>query len=306
MRGGVAGRIPAGDAAGGRLRGGTVRVSGAKSSQFLSGLLFLAPLVGEPVEIVVTDKLVSKDPVRQTLEVLGASGVRVAVSEDMMRYAVEPGDYAARVCEVNGDWPGSAALLAACAIAGGRVTVRGLLDDNQGERAAAQVLAQMGAPASAVGGPAPAVSIEACAPLKAVEFDGDRATDAVLALVGAACFAHGRSRFHNVSNLRIKECDRISEPIAELRKLGVRCFEGAEVGDPDPDAILVDGSPEGYEGGVVVDGRRDHRVIMLLATVGLGCRRAVTITGAEHVAKSYPDFFRHLSALGARVRFGEA
>jgi 3-phosphoshikimate 1-carboxyvinyltransferase len=288
---------------GGALRGGQVRISGAKSSQFLSGLLFLAPLVGEPVEFIVTDRLVSKDPVRQTLEVLQAAGVRVTVTDDMLRYRVEPGAYAARTCEVNGDWPGSAALLAAGTIAGGPVAIRGLLDDNQGERAAAHVLAQMGADVRRDAGAAPGLTVAARRPLRAVQFDGDKATDAVLALVGAACFAEGRSRFHNVSNLRIKECDRISEPLAELRKVGVRCFEGAEVGDRDPDAILVDGSPDGYEGGVVVDGRRDHRVIMLLATVGLGCRRGLAISGAEHVAKSYPGFFRDLCALGARVRF---
>src|SRR5690606_8159999 len=90
--------------------------------------------------------------------------------------------------------------------------------------------------------------------LTAIEFDGDLATDAVLALMGPACFARGRTRFYNVSNLRIKECDRISDPLTELRKIGVKCWEGKQVGDHDPDAIIIDGCPEGYEGGVTVDG----------------------------------------------------
>lgn len=286
----------------GVLRGGEVRVSGARSSQFLSGLLFLAPLVGEPVEIVVTDRLVSREPVRQTLEVLERAGVRVDASDDLMRFRVAPQSYQPGEFHVNGDWPGSAALLAAGALVADGIGVEGLLEDRQGERAAADVLADMGARVTREG----AEVRVARAPLRAVDFDGDTATDAVLALLGPACFAEGRSRFHNVANLRIKECDRISEPLGELRKVGVRCWEGHELGDVDRDAILIEGDPSGYDGGVTVDGRKDHRVIMLLVEVGLRCRNGLTITGAEHVAKSYPRFFHDLLRLGARICFEPA
>lgn len=282
---------------GGNLRGGRVEISGARSSQFLSGLLFLAPLIGEPVDIVVKDRLVSKAPVRQTLEVLERCGVRVDAAPDLMRFKIEPQHYAAGEYRVNGDWPGSAAILAAAATTRSRVQVRGLRDDNQGEKLAAQVLRQMGAQIEC---DHDNVAIRG-SELVGVEFDGDLATDAVLALVGAACFARGRSRFYNVANLRIKECDRISEPLAELRKIGVRCWEGKELGDRDPDAIIIEGNPDGYEGGVEVDGRGDHRVIMLLSIVGLGCRRGLRIRGAQHVAKSYPLFFEHLRQLGADI-----
>jgi 3-phosphoshikimate 1-carboxyvinyltransferase len=289
---------------GGSLKGGAVRVSGARSSQYLSSLLFLAPLVGEPVEVEVSDRLVSKAPVRQTVEVIRAAGGEIDCSEDLMRYSVRPSSYRCGEYMVNGDWPGSSAILAAAAVAGRSVTVTGLADDNQGEKACVEVLAQMGADIEfAAGLQSPTGEVRAGhAQLMGVEFDGDRATDSVLAMLGAACLAAGRSRFHNISNLRIKECDRISEPIAQLRRIGVACWEGREIGDSDPDSIVVDGDPHGYDGGLEVDGCRDHRVIMLLTIVGLRCRRGLTICGAEHVAKSYPWFFRHMSMLGAQVR----
>lgn len=284
---------------GGKLHGGKVHVSGARSSQFLSGLLFLAPLIGEEVRIEVTDSLVSKAPVRQTLEVLAAAGIEVSSSDDLMSHAIQPQAYRAGEFRINGDWPGSAALLAIAATnSKAAVTVDGLLQDNQGERVSVDVLAQMGA--NTCTSPA-TVSVRRNVELQATEFDGDLATDAVLALVGAACFARGKSRFYNVANLRIKECDRISEPLRELRKIGVKCWEGNEVGDSDPDSIIIEGNPGGYEGGVEVDGRKDHRVIMLLAHVGMNCCRGLTIDGAEHVAKSYPRFFEDLKTLGAKV-----
>lgn len=283
---------------GGALHGGLVTISGARSSQFLSSLLFLAPLIAEPVEIVVTDSLVSKAPVRQTLEVIAKAGVKIDFDDDLMHYRIQPQSYFHGSFTVNGDWPGSAAILAAAAVTHSSVKVDALLYDNQGEKAAADVLGLMGAQ---VASNDETVSIDG-AKLTGVEFDGDLATDAVLALMGAAALAGGRTRFHNVSNLRLKECDRITEPIAELRKIGVQCWEGKELNDSDPDAIIIDGNPDGYDGGIEVDGRKDHRVIMMETIVGLRCRKGLTITGAEHVAKSYPDFFKHIGALGANLR----
>jgi len=289
---------------GGNLHGGRVTIDGSRSSQFLSGLLFLAPLIGEEVCISVTGNLVSKAPIRQTVEVLRRASIAVDHTADLASFTVKPGIYRAGEYKVNGDWPGSAAILAAVAVTGGSATLLDLLNDEQGEKASAQVLTDMGAETiiKQWGG---GVTIRGGNSLQGVNFDGDLATDAVLALMGAACFADGKTRFYNVSNLRIKECDRISEPIAELRKLGVKCWEGNEIGDPDPDAIIIEGNPEGYEGGVTVDGRDDHRVIMLLSIVALRCRKPVTILRAHQVAKSYPDYFGHLATLGAKMELVE-
>ncbi|MCX7625507.1 MAG: hypothetical protein N2Z21_04780, partial [Candidatus Sumerlaeaceae bacterium] len=88
---------------GGNLHGGQVAVSGSRSSQFVSGLLFLAPLMGEPVEIVVKDRLVSKAPVKQTLEVLERCGIVIETSEDLMRFSVAPQRFRAGEYRVNGD-----------------------------------------------------------------------------------------------------------------------------------------------------------------------------------------------------------
>lgn len=279
------------------LHGGVVTVSGSRSSQFLSSLLFLSPMVGEKVSITVEGGLVSHAPVQQTLQVMKACGARVSNAENLLEFEVEPSAYKSGNYTVNGDWPGSAALLAAAAVTGGKLDILALRDDEQGEKNSAKVLKSMGCEVSLDD---TGVHIQG-APLKGVEFDGDLATDAVLALIGAAAFAEGKTRFYNVSNLRIKECDRITEPIAELRKLGVKCWEGNEIGDEDPDAIIIEGNPAGYEGGITVDGRGDHRVIMLLSIIALGCKKPVRITGAHHIAKSYPTYFKHFTAIGGKV-----
>jgi len=277
------------------LHGGKVTVSGEKSSQYLSALLFLSPLIKEKVEIRVTGNLKSRPAVRTTLEVLEEAGITVKASSDLLHFHVPGGQkYRAGSYEVHGDWPGSAALLAAAAVCPeSDLTITGLYPDEQGEQAITDVLRDMGARVEEDEG---GINVRGGDILTGVEFNGDLATDAALAMVGAACFARGQSRFFNVENLRFKECDRISEPLSELCRMGVESEEKR-------DEIIIHGNPDGYQGDVTLDGRGDHRVIMLLTILGLGSKKGVRIKGAEHVAKSYPDFFYHLEKTGANIEF---
>lgn len=280
---------------GGNPRGGKIKVSGNISSQFLSSLLFLTPLLNEDSEIEVLHDLKSKVVIGQTLEVLAQAGIKVEASEDLMHYRI-PGNqkYIAQTYSVQGDYPGSAAILAAAAVTESDVIVHRLLEESkQGERAVVDVLRAMNVPLTHENG---TVHVRGNARLTAGEFDGDEFTDGVLAMVAAAVFAEGTSRFYNVENLRYKECDRITDYLTELRKAGARVEE-------KQDEIIVHGRPEGVEGGVEIDSRIDHRVIMALTIVGLRSAQPIRIKDAHHVAKSYPQYFDHLKALGAKVEW---
>lgn len=290
----VGGRLPITLRGGDAVRGGSLRrvsVSGATSSQYLSSLLFLAPLLDGGMEIAVAGDLKSKPAVRQTLEVLHAAGISVDADPGLTRFVVAgPQPYQAGTFTVPGDYPGSAAILAAAAIVPSDVTVRRLFRDNQGERAIVDVLAAMGADVDHDGR---SVRVRGGRPLRAVEFDGDRATDAVLAMAAAACFAAGTSRFYNVANLRVKECDRITDYRGELNRAGAAVDEG-------PAELIVHGRPGGIRGGVAVDSHVDHRVVMGLSIAALRSDQPIVIRDAHHVGKSYPRFFEHLRSLGAR------
>ncbi len=303
----------------------TVEVSGAVSSQYVSSLLFLSPLLGREIGIRVSQGLRSKPLVETTLEVMRDAGVRVDSTEDCRLHRVMGGQaYSARRWPVHGDWPGAAALLAAAAVVpGSRVTVERLYDDLQGERLAADLLGRMGcrverftdsergAPAVTVGAPEPGE------PLRGIDIDGDECTDAVLALYAASALAEGETRIFGIRNLQFKECDRIREPLAELKKVYAtrREFQRADgSADPEalekairwypeenPDEVVIRGCPEGFAGGIEVDGCGDHRVVMMLSIVGLRCEKGLSIEGAEAVAKSYPRWFEDLGAMGAEV-----
>jgi 3-phosphoshikimate 1-carboxyvinyltransferase len=295
-----------------RVRGGHVVVSGRNSSQYLSSLLFLTPfLEGDSTIVLKGDdvgdapaapgsaspakppRLVSRPLIEQTLDVLGQFGIALTARLDEGVCVVPGGQSATPVdLHVNGDWPSAAALLAAVAVAGGMATVRGLEVDAQGERRALDALAAMGCEFAHPR--AGELSIHGKGELAPIRFDGDLATDAVLALMGATCLARGTSRIEGIANLRLKECDRIAEPLEELAKLGVVARHG-------PDWIEIDGSPDGFVGGIEVDSHADHRVAQMLAIVGMRCERGLVIRRAHHISKSYPEFFEDLARLGVKL-----
>jgi 3-phosphoshikimate 1-carboxyvinyltransferase len=282
---------------GGQPKGGKISVSGNVSSQFLSSLLFMCPLLDKDSEIEVLHDLKSKVIVGQTLEVLEMAGIQVEASDDLMLYRIKgKQNYKAQKYVVQGDYPGSAAILAAAAVTHSDVKIFRLVEQSkQGERAVVDVLKVMGVNLTHENG---IVHVLGNQQLKAGEFDGDHFTDAVLAMVAAAVFAEGTSRFYNVENLRYKECDRITDFVRELRKAG------ADV-DETQSEIIVHGIPEGVAGGVDIDAHFDHRVIMALTVVGLRSKKGLVIHDAHHVAKSYPQYFRHLLALGAQIELIE-
>lgn len=282
---------------GGQPRGGKITVSGNISSQFLSSLLFVTPLLEEDSEITVLHDLKSKIIVGQTLEVIEQAGVKIEASEDLMHYRI-PGrqKYLPQKYVVQGDYPGSAAILAAAAVTNSDVQVLRLAENSrQGERAVVDVLKAMGVNLKHEND---IVHVLGNGSLKAGDFDGDHFTDGVLAMVAAAVFAEGTSRFYNVENLRYKECDRITDYLNELRKAGANVEERQS-------EIIVHGRPEGVEGGVEINAHYDHRVIMALTIVGLRSKQGLVINDAHHVAKSYPQYFDHLLSLGANIELVE-
>jgi 3-phosphoshikimate 1-carboxyvinyltransferase len=282
---------------GGKLHGGHVTISGARSSQYISSLLFLAPLLNEPLEIEVVDGLKSQPLVRASLAVLHEAGIHVDYDETFRHFSIAAGQYyQPRAYTVPGDYPSASALLAACAASNdptSEIRLSRLQEDDEVGDALFAAFRAMDADLQRSGD---TLILRGGRRLRGIELDGDRIIDCIPVLVAAACFAEGESVFYNIEGLHYKESDRIDDLCAELRRAGCAV-------SPRSDAIVVQGRPQGIEGGVVVDGHNDHRLLMALAIAGMRCRQGLTLTGVEHIAKSYPHFFTELQRLGAEIRF---
>ena len=271
----------------GRLGGGEFTLPGDISSQFVTGLMLAAPLMGEDVHIHLTTSLGSAPYVTITQQMMARFGVEAKIFGDEVFI---PGGQSYRPCDytVEGDWSQAAFWLAAGVI-DGDLAVEGLrMDTAQGDKAILEVLAEFGGVLKAEDNLVRAKTSK----LRAAQVDAKHIPDLVPVLAVLAACAEGTSRIYNAGRLRAKESDRLSAMAHDLRLLGVEVEEKAE-------ELIITGRPD-FAGGTV-EGYGDHRVVMSMAVAALRCPEGLTITGPEAVEKSYPNFFEHYGMLGGKA-----
>jgi 3-phosphoshikimate 1-carboxyvinyltransferase len=272
------------------LAGGTVRVSGEVSSQYLSALLMAAPAAAQPVRIEVAGELVSKPYVDMTLAVMRDFGLTVRRQMHAWFEVPAPAAYRPREYAVEPDASSASYFLAAAAATGGRVTVEGLTRDSaQGDARFADVLGRMGCAVETS-----AEGLTVAAPrdrLRGIHVDLNAMPDMVLTLAPLALLARGQTVITNVANLRLKESDRLAALATELSRLGATV-------EQLPDGLTIT-PPEKVRPAEVAT-YNDHRMAMGMAVVGLAVP-GIRIANPECVAKTYPGFFEDLERLCGRA-----
>jgi 3-phosphoshikimate 1-carboxyvinyltransferase len=268
------------------LPGGTARVRGDVSSQFLSGLLMVAPYAARPVDLVVDGPLVSQPYVRLTLAVMRTFGT-VVQSEDLAHLAIPRGHYRGQIYEIEPDATAASYFFAAAAITGGQVTVEGLSQESfQGDVEFCGCLAQMGCQ---VTGNSKSITVTGPAQdkrLRGISVDMNAISDTAQTLAAVALLADGPTTITGVAHIRHKETDRIGNLAIELRRLG------ASVDELSDGLRIFPGALHGAR----IETYRDHRMAMSLALVGLRVP-GVVILDPSCTEKTYPCFFDDLKTL---------
>jgi 3-phosphoshikimate 1-carboxyvinyltransferase len=267
----------------GPLHAGRTEVSGATSSQFLSALLLIAPMLGDAVEIAVRGALVSEPYVTGTIEVMEAFGASVERRDGS--YLVAPTGYDKAHFEIEPDASAAVYPATAVAIAGGRVVLPGIpADSSQPDLAVLDVLAEMGCSVTRAERD---VLVEGeGAPLRAIDADLSGSPDGALVLAVACLFADGPSRLRGLGTLRAKETDRLAALESELAKLGA-------VVEVEGDTLAITpGVPQAAE----IETYDDHRMAMSFALAGLRIP-GVVIGDPECVSKTWPEYFDVLDAM---------
>ncbi|MBV1905533.1 MAG: 3-phosphoshikimate 1-carboxyvinyltransferase [Pseudomonadales bacterium] len=260
------------------LTGGSIEMSGAVSSQFLTSLLMAAPLADGPIAITVIDDLVSKPYLDITTNLMQKFGATVS-QEAHRTFAVTPGQYhSPGKFLVEGDASNASYFLAAAALPGNQIRVYGIGKGSiQGDVAFVHALEAMGASVS-MG--FDWIEVKG-APLHGVDLDLNHIPDAAMTLVTLALFADGPTRIRNIANWRVKETDRLDAMAREMRKLGATIEEG-------PDYIFI--QPPSSIVSAAIDTYGDHRMAMCFSLAALG-NQSITINEPECVAKTFPNYF---------------
>ncbi len=270
----------------GSLTGNEYKIRGDVSSQFISGLLFALTLSGEGGKLTIEGKVESEPYIDMTVKALRKFGAEPQKTE--YGYSVSK---KAKICapsgelDVEGDWSGAAFPLCMGAIGKGRVTVTGLdLNSHQGDKAVVDVLRRFGADICECDG-----SITVCGgrSLCGIEINASNIPDLVPVLATVASVAEGVTVIKGAARLRLKESDRLATVKNML------CSLGANVKETE-NGLIIKGKKMLVGG--TANGANDHRIAMSAAVASVVCASPVTVTGAECVAKSYPDFWNDIGS----------
>jgi 3-phosphoshikimate 1-carboxyvinyltransferase len=261
----------------GHFGSGRVEIDGGLSSQYVSALLMAAPFGEGPIDVALTGKdLDARGYVDLTLAAMRAFGAKVE-AVDEMTWRVEPTGYLATNFVVEPDASAATYLWAAAALTGGDI--------------------DLGVPMNAFTQPdaAAAKVIQAFPHMPAV-IDGSQMQDAVPTLAVLAAFNETPVRFVGISNLRVKECDRIRALSTELSRIrpGLAHEEG--------DDLVVSSDPAlaGQTLPARIETYADHRIAMSFALAGLRISD-ITILDPDCVGKTYPGYWDALRSLGVEL-----
>ncbi len=269
------------------LPGGTITVAGSISSQYLSGLLMVAPAAQHDLKVEVTGPLVSRPYIDMTLEVMKSFGAVISEPHENV-FHIRATGYRPLDYDIEPDASAASYFFAVAAITGGEVTVEGLSKSSlQGDVGFVDALVKMGCEAT---WGERSITIKGKS-LQGIEIDMNTISDTAQTLACVAPFAAGPTHIRNVAHNRIKETDRITAVVTELRKTGLHVEE-------HPDGMTIHPGPPGP---ALIDTYDDHRMAMSFALLGLRAK-GIRIADPGCTSKTYPNYFEDLQALcGAKL-----
>jgi len=267
-------------------KGGKVCIDGSVSSQFITSLMMVAPMLPEDTEIDIRGKTLSEPYLDVTVEMMREFGAIVERKDSGIHVKSGTG-YKPRAYSVPSDFSSAAFCLVAGAL-GGEVTVDGLnLGNAQGDKRIIDILTEAGA--DVVIGDVVTVKKSK---LKGLNVDIGDVPDLFPILAVLFSTAEGETVLHGAPQLRFKESDRIETTVAMLSAIGADA-----VGTDD--GCIIKGR-DVLTGGIV-ENKGDHRIMMAAAVASLVCDSPVTMDDVECCAVSYPNFVDHMRQLGMKV-----
>ncbi|MDO8481481.1 MAG: 3-phosphoshikimate 1-carboxyvinyltransferase [bacterium] len=270
------------------LKPGNVLMKGNVSSQFLSALLMIAPLIGE-VTIEVDGEQVSRPYIEMTIDAMRAFGVS-ASHENFARYVIRAQQkYTADSYKIEGDVSSASYFFAIAALSKSTFTLTNLNPHSvQADMRFLKILEKMG---NVVEYGDDEITIHGTG-VKALSVDMQDCPDQAQTLAVLAAFAPGTTTIKGIQSLRIKETERVAAVERELAKMGIRT-------ESTPDTLVVHG---GSPVPATVDTYGDHRMAMAFAVAGTSLS-GMQINDPDVVSKTFPHFWEALQSVGVDLEF---
>ncbi|WP_433122284.1 3-phosphoshikimate 1-carboxyvinyltransferase [Arthrobacter koreensis] len=277
----------------GRPAGGEVHIAGTLS-QWISGLLLLAPFAEHPTSVVVDGPLNERTYLELTVRMMRSFGLQVNVREDWHRFEIPPAQEAVPADLRMPEDIGSAAFgLAAAALHPSDLLLRGLRSvtargADHPEAHFLDVAAEMGLPMEYDAGLDGVRIRHDGLRLRPADIDCRLVPDMLPVLSAMAACADGESIFRNVGHVRLKESDRVAA-MAQLNSMGT----GIRATGND---LVVRGTDTLTAADL--SSFNDHRVLMSLAVAASGAVGRSTLSYPNAYRISYPEFLDAMNSFG--------
>lgn len=264
-----------------------LRIRGDVSSQYISALLMIAPVLPDGLELELTGKIGSRPYIEMTLSAMNSFGVTSLWEDNII--TINPQKYHQTTYAVEPDWSAASYWYSLVALSeDASVTLKGLKSDSiQGDRKIVDIMVPLGVKTEFLSEGA-VLSKTDYKRETTIDFidcpDLAQTVSVVCAVKGIKCLMTG------LESLRIKETDRINALQRELSKIN------ADLVEKDDYWLLLPSDNIPTEKNLIFDTYDDHRMAMALAP--LSTRLSLTINSPEVVNKSYPKYWEDYTKAG--------
>jgi 3-phosphoshikimate 1-carboxyvinyltransferase len=267
-----------------------LKIRGDVSSQYISAILMIAPLLPQGLVLEITGELGSKPYIEMTLKQMEAFGVKVQTDWQNMTISIDPQKYEAVNYAVESDWSGASYWYSMVALSEhpeSSLELLGLKENSlQGDSVITQIMSHLGVKSVYNGTGFVLTKIPAKAE---IEWDFTDCPDLAQTVCVVAAAKNISLTLTGIESLKVKETDRVFALQTELAKLGAKLEEVEKnqryLLTPNAEVNLSE-SIHTYD---------DHRMAMAFAPLAL--LTDVVIEEPDVVVKSYPSFWKHLAKI---------
>ncbi len=261
-----------------------VDVDGTISSQFLSALLMIAPILENGVKIKIKGNLVSKPYAEMTVALMKHFGVSVSWRENTIEIPNQK--YVQQFYKVEPDWSAAAFWYSVVALSkDAEITLNGLQKNSQqGDSVLPELMKQFGVETEFLNSGIKLRQSSIVNRQSSIKIDFTNFPDLAQSLTVIAAALDLQIQFSGIENLKLKETDRIAALQTELKKFGKEFVKQG-------DYYTLKGQYKKSE--QTIETYNDHRMVMAFAPLALVCGN-ITIQNPETVKKSYPGFWEDL------------
>ena len=284
-----------------RLEGGLLEVPGNISSQYISALLMIGPVLNNGLTLQLTGDIISRPYIDLTLWTMREFGADAEWS-NFEAIEVRPQLYKERQYYIENDWSGASYWYEMVALSKddeATVQLEGLIDGSkQGDSSLRYIFSLLGVKtqfqATKQGVPSVVTIKKSGRCIPRLEYDFINAPDLTQTFVVTCALLNVPFHFTGLSTLKIKETDRIEALKKEMRKLGyiIKDMNGSE--------LIWDGErcePNMADG---IDTYEDHRMALAFAPAAF-CTGQLRINNPKVVTKSYPNYWDDRSQCGFHI-----